>query len=83
METYDVNLDSFMAADAGIVVRDIRDVMMLYFRAKAEEVVLAADNRREVYRRIKALIEDNGIASAFDAWKSSYENSRRLAQAGA
>ena len=29
------------------------NVMMLYFRAKAEEVVLRADNRLEVYRRIK------------------------------
>ena len=47
--------------------------MMLYFRAKAEEVVLKADNRLEVYRRIKGLIEDKGIVSAFDAWKSLYK----------
>ena len=51
-----------------------------YIRAKAEEVVQAAANRYDIYRRVKGLIEDKGIAAAFDEWKMSYEYSKQLAQ---
>ena len=50
-----------------------------YFRERAEEVVDAAANRLDVYRRVKAMIEDQGIAAAFDEWKRALEYSKSLA----
>ena len=50
-----------------------------YFQERAEEVVETSENRLDVYRKVKASIENMGIAASFDEWKRANEYSRVLA----
>ena len=51
-----------------------------YFRERADEVVEAAANRLDVYRKVKASIANHGIAATFDEWKHAKEYSKSLAE---
>ena len=46
----------------------------------AEEAVDVATNRLDVYRNVRSIAEDSGIAAAFADWRRAYEVSARLAR---
>ena len=50
-----------------------------YVVTRAQEIVNAAENRFDVYTKVKKMISSAGIAAAFDQWKDSVAYSRRLA----
>ena len=47
--------------------------------ARAQENVDAAENRLDVYTKVKKMISTLGVATAFDQWKDSFAYSKTLA----
>ena len=47
--------------------------------ARAQEIVDAAENRLDVYTKVKKMISTLGVATAFDQWKDSFAYSKTLA----
>lgn len=47
--------------------------------ARAQEIVDAAENRLDVYTKVKKMISTLGVATAFDQWKDSFAYSKSLA----
>ena len=46
--------------------------------ARAQEIVDAAENRLDVYTKVKKMISTLGVATAFDQWKESFAYSKML-----
>ena len=51
-----------------------------YILARAEEVVDAADNRLQVYRKVRNYAEKFGMPAAFDEWRRGLEVSKQFAE---
>ena len=51
-----------------------------YILSRAEEVVDAADNRLQVYRKVRNCAEKFGMPAAFEEWRRGLEVSRQLAE---
>ena len=47
--------------------------------ARAQEIVDVAENRLDVYTKVKKMISTLGVATAFDQWKDSFAYSKTLA----
>ena len=50
-----------------------------YIMTRAQEIVDVAENRLDVYTKVKKMISTLGVATAFDQWKDSFAYSRTLA----